>query len=299
MQATTRVSEKTKATCYACKGPSYTLLEKQMGAALYTTPFADVTPSMTSAITCYDCHLNNPAQVVSSRAFFNKAFPNASIDWGSSAAACGQCHNEYYFDATTKAVAVPPDMTDPTEILDYYNSIGFVDYTNPSTGVKQLKAQHPEVQMFAGSAMQEAGLSCVDCHMERSVDDSGNAYTNHKIVSPASSTQIQTEVCGRCHSDVDAQMSEVVDIMETTKARETEVGNELATLTTKLTEASQSGAYTDDELNQVRSLARDAQWYWDFEFVENSSGFHNPDKATMCLDKSEELCNQAMALLNK
>ena len=54
--------------------------------------------------------------------------------------------------------------------------------------------------------------------------------------------------------------------------------------------------YTEDELNAIRALARDAQFYWDFVFVENSEGAHNSALSKECLNKAEMLLNQAMGL---
>lgn len=301
VQATKRISDKSKAVCYACKGSYYPSNENAGNTSIYTEKFSEVPDSELQNISCYDCHLNNPASATSSRAFFTEAFPNATIDWGASAAACGQCHNEYYFDQTTGAVTVPAGITDPGEMLDYYNSINFVDYTNPSTGVKQLKAQHPEVQMFADSVHQQEGLTCADCHMERLTDENGNEYTSHEIVNPTESETIRTTVCAKCHSNANdgGLMERLNSVTSSVEAREDEVGEELKDLTEKLTAAVSSGQYTDEELDQVRSLNRDAQWYWDFEYVENSSGYHNHSKATSCLDKAEDLTQQAIALLNK
>ena len=59
----------------------------------------------------------------------------------------------------------------------------------------------------------------------------------------------------------------------------------------------ESGEYTDADLAQIRALARNAQFYWDFVFVENAEGAHNPTLTYDCLDKAEELCNQALNLL--
>ena len=58
----------------------------------------------------------------------------------------------------------------------------------------------------------------------------------------------------------------------------------------------ESGRYTEEELDAIRALARDAQFYWDFVFVENSEGAHNSALAKECLNKSEALLNQAMGL---
>ena len=65
----------------------------------------------------------------------------------------------------------------------------------------------------------------------------------------------------------------------------------------------ETGKFSDEDLASIRSLARDAQFYWDFVFVENSDGAHNSALSNDCLDKAEALCGQAMdelvALMNK
>ena len=58
----------------------------------------------------------------------------------------------------------------------------------------------------------------------------------------------------------------------------------------------ESGEYTEEELNAIRAVARDAQFYWDFVFVENSEGAHNSKLNAECLDKAETLANKAMAM---
>ena len=67
-------------------------------------------------------------------------------------------------------------------------------------------------------------------------------------------------------------------------------------MTEKLAKAVESGEYTEEELNAIRTLAREAQFYWDFVFVENSEGAHNSALTTECLNKAEEKLNAAMAL---
>ena len=58
----------------------------------------------------------------------------------------------------------------------------------------------------------------------------------------------------------------------------------------------ESGEYTDEELNAIRAVARDAQFYWDFVMVENSEGAHNSKLDAECLDKAEALINTAMSM---
>ena len=48
-------------------------------------------------------------------------------------------------------------------------------------------------------------------------------------------------------------------------------------------------------LAKVRQLDREAQFYWDFVFVENSEGAHNSTLSRECLDKAEDLARQALS----
>ena len=57
-----------------------------------------------------------------------------------------------------------------------------------------------------------------------------------------------------------------------------------------------SGEYTEEELNAIRALNRKGQWYWDFVFVENSEGAHNSKLDNDCLDKAEQLIEEALRL---
>ena len=60
-----------------------------------------------------------------------------------------------------------------------------------------------------------------------------------------------------------------------------------------------SGKYSEAELDEVRQVYRQAQWYFDFCYVENSEGAHNSALADYCLDTAEAKIAQGLALLNK
>ena len=47
----------------------------------------------------------------------------------------------------------------------------------------------------------------------------------------------------------------------------------------------------------MRRLHREAQWFFDFCYVENSEGAHNSALSLRCLDSSEKLIDEAMMKL--
>ena len=86
---------------------------------------------------------------------------------------------------------------------------------------------------------------------------------------------------------------------ERIEARTYSIGYELEFLTERLAKAVEDNELSDEDLAAVRSLARDAQFYWDFVFVENAEGVHNPKLTDYCLDMAEKLCNQALGMFQR
>ena len=58
-----------------------------------------------------------------------------------------------------------------------------------------------------------------------------------------------------------------------------------------------AGQKSEVELDAVRKLHREAQWFFDFCYVENSEGAHNSSLAYRCLDTSEAKIDEAMGML--
>ena len=182
----------------------------------------------------------------------------------------------------------------PDDMYAFYESIGFTDYTNPRTGVKQLKTQHPEFETYMGAGSVHASMfTCADCHMEKVTKEDGTTYLSHALISPLQSDSIKA-TCAACHADLDAFVHGIQEKME---ERTIAIGNKLAQLTDKLADAVASGKYTDEQLDAIRALNRKGQWYWDFVFVENSEGAHNSKLDNSCLDKADALIEEALKLL--
>lgn len=290
------------ANCLTCKTPDFTKLVNDLGAEAYSMDFEEVYAQMNEDVSCYNCHANeaaNNGELVVTHSYVTNALGSEMDGIQPATLACGQCHIEYYFDPDTKETKMPYDSVaamSPDAILAYYNEMDFADWTQESTGARMIKAQHPEFETFLGEGSKHSALlSCADCHMEKVTDENGTSYTSHTWVSPLTSEALLAS-CAQCHGDTD-MTAMVKDIQTQVTARETEVGEKLAGLKTALAEQVAAGTRSEEELDQIRSLYRDAQWYWDFCYVENSEGAHNSTLANQCLDKAEELADQALALL--
>ena len=155
--------------------------------------------------------------------------------------------------------------------------------------------QHPEFETFLGAGSPHgAQFTCADCHMPTVTAEDGSSYHSHALTNPLENKEMIEKTCALCHTDLEA---EVRGVQAEIVKRTTTIGKQLAVLTDELAIAVESGKYTDDELAEVRQLARDAQFYWDFVFVENSEGVHNPALARDCLNRAESLGSQAALAL--
>ena len=289
-----------KANCLTCKTPNFAKLVNDEGVGVYSRPFEEVEALMEENISCYTCHGNeagSAGKLVVTHSYVNKALGDNVSAIDPATLSCGQCHIEYYFTREDSETMMPyhsaQEMT-PEAILAYYDGIDFYDWEQEATGTKMLKAQHPEMETFL-QGKHAALLNCADCHMPMEMSEAGAVYHSHTLVSPLDSPAL-LETCATCHGDTD--MTKLVrGIQERVTARETEVGNKLSDFKNALADAVATGAKSEAELDDLRKLHREAQWYFDFCYVENSEGAHNSELSMRCLDTSEQKIDEAMALL--
>ena len=175
-------------------------------------------------------------------------------------------------------------------------TVGFYDWVQPSTGAKLLKAQHPEMETYL-LGKHAGSLNCADCHMPIEQAEDGTIYHSHSIVSPLENETLLS-TCAECHKDKD-MVTLVRRLQERVTTRETEVGNRLSAFKDALADAVAAGTMEETELDAIRKLYREAQWYFDFCYVENAEGAHNSELAFRCLDTADAKITEGMALLGK
>jgi len=297
-----RVTERptVRANCFTCKTPELTALVNRDGKSVYEIPFEELDDKITEPVSCYNCHENTGNQIRVPAGYLNDALGADAGAVKDSTQACGQCHNEYYFDATAGFEVVLPwsgiaNMT-PDKMLEWQNERGHNDFVHNVSGAGMLKVQHPEFETILGAgskAPSMGGLGCVDCHMGTTTNAAGEEFTNHYWQSPLRNPELLENTCGPpCHTDL---TSEVKAIQSNVKERQTAIGNRLADLHNQIGAVAESKS--EDELAELQLLVRNAQWYADWVYAENSYGAHNSTLINDLLSKSEEIMDQAFALL--
>ena len=293
------------ANCWTCKTPDFTIMVNEEGIEAYKKDWTEVQAQITEGISCYNCHANTPGTITVTHTYWIDAVGDDFDKIAPANLACGQCHNEYYFAPDTKATTIAHNSLEsmaPETILAYFNDGSnfpdgepFADWTNPRTGVRQIKVQHPEFETFLGAGSPHAStFTCADCHMPVETSADGATYHSHNLISPLDNPALLENTCSLCHQDLKSEVRAVQNKVETLTYT---VGYRLEYLTELLAQAVASGAYTDEDLAEIRQLARDGQFYWDFVFVENAEGVHNPSLTYDCLERADALCAQATELL--
>ena len=289
-----------KANCITCKTDDFARLVNTEGIGVYSMPFDEVFPRMTATISCYTCHgdgMGADGKLAVTHSYVNTALGASAGEINPAVLSCGQCHIEYYFTPSDSETMMPyhsvAEMT-PAAILAYYDAMDFADWTQPSTGTRMLKAQHPEMETVLGSAhYAKTGMTCADCHMPMTTAETGESYRSHYLVSPLQSEALLA-TCAKCHGSAENTITLVTTTQEKVTAREKTVGNRLSQLKDALAAAVAENKLGETELEAVRKLYREAQWYFDFCYVENSEGAHNSTLSLSCLDTSEGLIDEAM-----
>ena len=299
------------ANCYTCKTSSFTAEVLNEGDSAYAMAFDDFTGKIEDAFGCFHCHANGvgDGSITVTHPYLTNAVAGDFESIDAANLSCGQCHSEYYFDPATKATTFAyvglANMT-PDLMLEYENKLVdgegnmFADWVDEDTGVRKLKVQHPEFETFLNEGSPHGGpnavmsFTCADCHMPQKTAEDGTQYTSHYWVSPLSDQNLLDNTCAKCHKDL---AGEVAAIQKETTDRENQLGEALAQLDTDLAAAIAEGKIEGQDLEDIRMLFRNAQWFWDFVYVENSEGVHNMQLTAHCLDKAEEYINQANAML--
>ena len=284
------------ASCLACKTSEFNealMKDKGVSAANFEE-FAE--EHVKVGFTCYDCHGETPGELDIQRVHIVEAVQQEAVadKIPEKGMACAQCHTEYYMTTDENAVVLPWESgLGCDEAFAYYESIGFSDWEHPRTGAKLLKAQHPELETFDGSLHASMGLTCTDCHMPE-VEVNGEKVSSHHWTSPLKNNI--EPACFQCHKDQGEEgLKKAVESLQKKVTEKTEdVSLLLEDFINRLAEKKEAGELDEELLASLQAVHREAQFYWDYVFVENGEGFHNTDKQMGYLDHAEKLLTEAM-----
>ena len=291
-------------TCMNCHASTYVAMKKLGNGdlvkgfeAINQMPYFEARGHVKHPVACIDCHdsktmalrVTRPAFLEGIRAY--KASQGvADYDVNTMATrqemrtyVCGQCHVEYYFKGAEKRLTFPWNKgLKADEILAYYDEVGFKDWTHAETGSPNLKAQHPEFEMYNQGIHARSGVACADCHMPYT-KVGAMKVSDHHVRSPLLNIN---KACQTCHRWSEEELKARA---ETIQSRHMEMRNlamdALMSLIDDLKAAKEAGK-SDEELAVARDFQRRASFLLDFAEAENSTGFHAPQEGARVLAQS-------------
>ena len=267
-------------TCWTCKSTDVPRLMKEMGIAeFYSATLAQLGPEVVNPIGCADCHDATTMRLQITRPGLIEAFQRQGKDITQAthqemrSLTCAQCHVEYYFKGSGRYLTLPWDKGFSMENMEeYFDELGFADWTHALSRAPMIKAQHPDYEIFRFGVHYDRGVSCADCHMPYK-SQGGVKFTNHHIQSPLNDV---ANTCGVCHREDTQKMVQNVyqrqDALHQTRTLLEEV---LAKAHIEAKFAWDKGA-TDKQMKNALKLIRAAQWRWDYVAASHGASFHAP-----------------------
>jgi len=259
-------------------------------AAMNKMPYQEASQVAQHPVACIDCHdPQTMALRITRPAFVNgiKEYKEGQgikdYDVHTMATAqemrsyvCAQCHVEYYFAGEGKTLTFPWDHgLTADDALQYYDEIGWSDFTHGITGTKAVKAQHPDFETYAQGVHASSGVSCADCHMPYQREGAAKV-SDHQVASPMRSDETINASCLTCHSNTEQQMRDRVEGIHSTYEHTKDVAFDALTALIYDIEAAMKDGTSEERLNAARGYQRKAQFFIDYVVSENSRGFHAP-----------------------
>jgi nitrite reductase (cytochrome c-552) len=304
-------------TCLHCHASIYLPYKKLGGGDLIKgfermnqMPYFEARTHVTHPVVCLDCHDPETMQLRVTRPGFlegiklvksAQGIENYDVNTMASrqemrSFVCGQCHVEYYFKGPEKRLTYPWHKgLKATDILSYYEEVGFKDWEHAETGAPTLKAQHPEFEMWNQGIHARSGVACADCHMPYT-RVGAMKISDHHVRSPVLNLN---NACQTCHKWPEEELKARIETIQsrTFEMRNTAIDALLA-LINDIKAAKAAGA-TDAQLETARGFQRRAQFLADFIEAENSMGFHAPQEAARVLLHSIDNSRQGQAAIAK
>ena len=275
-------------------------------AEFYKGMWAARGTEVVNPIGCADCHDPSSMNLRISRPALVEAFErqgrniNAAPYQDKRSLVCAQCHVEYYFKGDGKYLTFPWDKGISVEqIEEYYDSYQFTDWKHSLSKTPMLKAQHPDWEISQMGIHAQRGISCADCHMPYK-SEGGVKFTNHHIESPLHNINASCQIC---HRESEEELTKnVYDRQNKNFELRIQAEDMLVRAHIEAKKAWELGV-TEEEMRNILTLIRHAQWRWDFATAGHGSSFHAPLEIARILgtsiQRSQEARLQLARLLSK
>ena len=256
-------------------------------------------------ISCYSCHGDHPGELFVSKGYIMEAAQAGEIDTSDPNLVCAQCHSlvnrayeevsgsfrEYYQigamgDPDVNTWSTLRAGTNADDVYAWFAAHG---EKNPKVITGEM-----EYQQYRGSVMDNAGVTCGTCHMEKKTDEEGVQYTRHEW----QGVHANPAIFGNC---ISCHQTEPEEMQRKVLERQASYQREMLEVKNTLNEAYTAIAASDAD-ESVITQANDLWFEARFHFCygqDSSEGIHsigNPN-TEYCFEKCLKLCRQILDMV--
>jgi nitrite reductase (cytochrome c-552) len=294
-------------TCWTCKSPDVPRLMNEMGVTeFYRGSWDTKGNQVVNHIGCGDCHDSETMNLQISRPALVETFQRQGKDISKAShqemrsLVCAQCHVEYYFNKKVAEgvnyLTFPWDDGQTVDDMEaYYDKIEFTDFVHALSKAPMLKAQHPDYEVYSTGIHAQRGVSCADCHMPY-MSEGGQKFTDHHIQSPLNNVANSCQVCHR--EETDKLVQNVYDRQDKIKQIRLQLEDHLVKAHIEAKFAWEKGA-TEEQMKEILTQIRHAQWRWDFAAAGHGNSFHNPLETSRVISTGITLAQEARINLTR
>ncbi|HER10061.1 MAG TPA: ammonia-forming cytochrome c nitrite reductase [Bacteroides sp.] len=295
-------------TCWSCKGPDVPRVMAEVGVAeFYSGTWASRGEEIVNPIGCADCHDPETMNLRITRPALIEAFERMGKDVTKAShqemrsLVCAQCHVEYYFKGAGNYLTHPWDNGFKAEEMEaYYDQAQFSDWIHSMSRAPMLKAQHPGYEIYMTGIHADRGVSCADCHMPYT-SEGGMKFTDHHVRSPLDNVANSCQVCHR--EETEKLIANVYQRQDQIIENRDQLERLLVRAHTEAQKAWELGA-TEDEMKEILTAIRHAQWRWDYAAASHGASFHSPVEVSRTIATAIDIIQEgrirlARLLLNR
>ena len=281
-------------------------------AEMNKLPYGEAVEHAQGPIACIDCHdpdtmalrITRPAFIEGIKAYMaSQGVENYDVNADATTQemrtyVCAQCHVEYYFAGDEKTLTFPwKNGLTAQDAIDYYDEVGWVDFTHTQTGSEVLKAQHPDFETWSQGTHAANGVTCADCHMAYEREGAAKV-SNHNVNSPMLNESTINSSCLTCHHSTATEMQERVDTIQQRWYDAQDISfAAFDALVSDLTDAVENGTATPEQIAAAQDYQRRASFLIDYTISENSKGFHAPAYAISILNQATDWSRKGQLVL--
>ncbi|QYJ71325.1 ammonia-forming cytochrome c nitrite reductase subunit c552 [Shewanella sp. FJAT-51649] len=290
-------SDDTTSRCLLCHTSNSPELIKRDGEMEFlSSSWTKYGSEALNPIGCANCHDPKTAELRVVPTWLDEMLKKAGLpDFSSSSKkdkkilVCAQCHFEAYTEQVDwvdkngeKRVATVTrtpwknglSLDDMEKFYDngdnFPSGKPYFDFINPISKTPIIMPEHPDFELLKSDIHGKVGLSCPDCHMPKTSNDSAT-FSNHRIGSPLETIE---QSCIRCHKKNESDMKSMVSGKK--KYRDEMAADALDNLAKAHLEAGEAWRAGATDIDMAPVLADIRSSYWKLNSVPRAAYVHAP-----------------------